>query len=467
MKKIKDKITIENALCLYIILCPLLDIISFIFRNSFKTNWSPSTFARPLITIIIAIVIFLKCKFKGKITLIGIIYLIYGIIHLYLFQTVKTEISYSNVIHEAQYIINYSFLILNLFVYTYVFKNKDTEKLKKSVFISLSIYIISIYIAILTGTSSSTYIEKMGYKGWFESGNSLSAIFTLGLFILVPMLKNRKNRYVLILILCLIGAFVTMLIGTRVGLFGFILVLGVYAISEIIIAIIKKVKLNKYLIIGIISGIVIVVLGIIFIGSNTLQRRQHLKDIEKDIVDEGKESHISGSLLEIKEQIEEGTIEETVMSISAQQSILDLYNYANEHDVVNNDMRMQQMIYHLYLVSNQANPLLLLFGNGYMVSFRELVLEIEMLALATNFGLIGFILYVGPILAIFIYASIWGFKNRKKIDSEYLMTLGGIFCSFALSTLSGYTFFNSSSMIFVVVLCTLQLCKISNANVDK
>lgn len=263
----------------------------------------------------------------------------------------------------------------------------------------------------------------MGYKGWFESGNSLSAIFTLGLFILVPMLKNKKHRLMVITILGLIGIFVTMLIGTRVGFFGFILVLGVYALSEIITAILKKIKLNKYLIAGIITGIVTVVVGIVLVGSNTLNRRQHLKDIEGNIVDEGQEAHISGSLLEIKEQIEAGQMQENVMSKSAQQSILNLYNYANEHDVVNNDMRRQQMIYHLYLMGNQANPLLLLFGNGYMASFRELVLEIEMLALATNFGLIGFTLYVGPLLAIFIYACIWGFKNRKKIDSEYLMLL--------------------------------------------
>ena len=51
-------------------------------------------------------------------------------------------------------------------------------------------------------------------------------------------------------------------------------------------------------------------------------------------------------------------------------------------------------------------------------------------------------------------------KNRKKIDTEYLMLLGGIFLSFALSTLSGYTFFNSSSMMMAVVLGTLILKKI-------
>lgn len=311
---------------------------------------------------------------------------------------------------------------MNLFVYTYVFGKKDTSKLKKSIIIALSIYIISIYIAILTGTSSPTYIEGMGYKGWFESGNSLSAIFTLGLFIVIPMISKEK-KYYLIALLASIGIFLSLLIGTRVGLFGFILSLGVYAAAEIIVSILQKRKLNKYILGAIIAGIIIIIAFIIVLGSNTLARRKHLKDIEGNIVDQGEEAHISGSLLKIKEQIEHGELGEEYMSYSAQQSVLDLYNYANEHDVINNDMRRQQMIYNIFLVKNQANPLLALFGNGYMANFRELVLEIEMLALITNFGLIGFILYVCPLLAIFIYGCIFGIKCRKQIDTEYLMLL--------------------------------------------
>ena len=66
MERLKQKITIENALCLFIIICPLLDMASFIFRNAFNTNFSPSTFIRPIITIVVALIIFVKCKFKRQ-----------------------------------------------------------------------------------------------------------------------------------------------------------------------------------------------------------------------------------------------------------------------------------------------------------------------------------------------------------------------------------------------------------------
>ena len=64
MEKIKSKITIENALCLFIIICPILDMASFLFRNALNTNFSPSTFIRPVISIVVAIIIFVKCNFK-------------------------------------------------------------------------------------------------------------------------------------------------------------------------------------------------------------------------------------------------------------------------------------------------------------------------------------------------------------------------------------------------------------------
>ena len=196
----KKKFTLENIACLFIILCPVLDIASFIFRNTFSTSFSPSTFIRPIIPIVLGIIMFFKTNKKFKLVILAIIYAVYGAVHLYLFQTLKTSLSYSTVTHELQYIINYTFMILNLILYLWIFR-KDTVKLKKSLLVACAIYIVSIYISILTGTSSSTYIEGMGYKGWFESGNSISAILTLSLFIVITFVKEKKYRIPVIALL--------------------------------------------------------------------------------------------------------------------------------------------------------------------------------------------------------------------------------------------------------------------------
>ena len=126
------------------------------------------------------------------------------------------------------------------------------------------------------------------------------------------------------------------------------------------------------------------------------------------------------------------------------------------------DMRKQQLIYNAFLLKNQANPLLILFGNGYMANYRELVLEMEIPAFLFNFGILGFILYFVPFMTIFIWALCYALKNIKEIDSETILLLSALFISFALAFLSGYTFFNASTMIVIVVICTLLESKCKN-----
>ena len=187
--------TIDKLLCLLIIICPILDMLSFIFRNTFETNISPSTFLRPIISIIVIIYIVIKDKNRWKIIAVGGVYGIYALIHMYLYYQIRTGCSYGTLIHEAQYLVNYTFMILNLFLFMYVFKADTIKSLQNSIFIAIAIYIVSIYIAIFTGTSSFTYpIEQMGSKGWFESGNSLSAILVLSMFIILPLIKKAETN---------------------------------------------------------------------------------------------------------------------------------------------------------------------------------------------------------------------------------------------------------------------------------
>lgn len=461
LKIVRKNITIENLLYIFIIMCPILDMASFIFRNVFNTSISPSTFIRPIIPICIITYIFFKDKIKLKLIIVASIYAIYAVVHLIIFNMLKTGSSYSGIVHELQYLINYSFMILNLFIYLYTFKKNDTKKLQVSVLITATIYIVSIFVSIITKTSSSTYIEKMGYKGWFESGNSISAILILSMFILLNLVKEKKYKYWVILVIILVGIYLTTLIGTRVGLFGFILTLFIYATVEIFVAIINKVQLNKHVLIGSICAIITVVIVVTIVGSTTLQRRKHLEDIEGNIIDKtnNEQSHISGSLLEIKEKIEKNELEEGYMSDAGKKSIIDLYNFANKYNVVNNDMRTQQLVYNFYLVKNQANPIYILFGNGYMSNYRELVLEMEIPSFLFNFGIIGFVLYFVPMLIIACYSIYFGFKNKRKIDTEYIMLTLGLLFSFALAFLSGYTFFNMSTTMIIIVICTLLVRK--------
>lgn len=477
MKKIK-KTTIESFLYLYIILCPILDCISFIFRNALGTSISPSTIIRPIFVIIVCLYIFITDKKQRKLFIFaGLAYGIYAAMHLYIFSVVKNGSSYSGIIHELQYLVNYTFMILNLYVYLYVFaknKNTDTNKLNKCMLISISIYIISIYVAILTGTSSYTYTtDGIGYKGWFESGNSLSAILILSMFILLNIFKkkkiNEKMKKFAAVIIALVGIFLVSLIGTRVGLFGVALTIVIYVIAHVIYNIINRKPIKHILIIsGIISIATIATFTIVFttMGSETLERRKKVEEMADELVDEETKEkiHITGDMYEIKKEIESGTLEEGYMSEEQQQAVLSLNDIATKYDLSTEQMRSLQLIYNIELANNQSSLIYRLFGNGYVSQYREMILEMEPVAILINFGIFGFILYLMPFIAIYGYSLYKGVRNIKKVDVEYLMLLAGGGLAFALSLLSGYIFFNASTTMIIILTNVLLLNKTKEMN---
>lgn len=462
---------IESLLYLYIIICPILDCVSFIFRNALNTSISPSTIIRPIFVIIACLYIFITDKKQRKIfVLAGITYGLYALAHLYIFTTVKNNSSYSGIVHELQYLANYTFMVLNLYVYIYTFSQKrDTDKLYKCVLLSISIYVISLYISMITGTLSNTYmLEGMGYKGWFESGNSLSAILVLSMFILLNIFgKNTispKIKMCTGLVIIAVGVYSILLIGTRVGLYGFILAIGIFGIVQLICNLTHKKNVKQTLIISAIL-FAIAVIGIVLIltifGSSTLERRKKVEEMANEVVDEAtnEKVHITGDMFEIKNKIENGTLEEGYMSKEQQQAVITLNEVATKYDLSVKQMRTLQLIYNIELANNQSNLIYRLFGNGYVSQYREMVLEMELAAILINFGIYGFILYLIPFIVVYSYSLYNGIKNIKKIDAEYIMLIAGGGFAFALSLLSGYIFFNASTTMIIILINILLLSK--------
>lgn len=472
VQKIRTKFNIQTLLYLYIIISPILDCASFIFRNTLETKISPSTVIRPIFVLIACLYIFIKDKKQRKFFILaGVTYAIYSIVHIYIFQTVKNGSSYSGAIHEIQYLVNYTFMVLSLYTFIYIFsREKNTDKLSKCLLISISIYIISIYLAIITGTSSYTYPqEAIGLKGWFESGNSLSAILILSMFVLLCMLSkktvSKKIKIWTSFIIVITGIFLLTLIGTRVGLYGFILVLGLYGIVQVIYNLVHKNKVKETLIITgtvIGLGVIAIILMITIIGSSTLDRRQKVKDMASEIADGTTEevAHITGDLVNIRDKIKSETLEEGFMSEAQQKSVLKLDEIAKEKNLSVEKMRSLQLIYNIQLVKNQANPIYVLFGNGYVSQYFEMILEMEFMAILINFGIYGFLLFLMPFIAVYGYSVYKELKNFKKLDVEDIMLMSGGGFAFVLSLLSGYIFFNASTTMIIILINTLLVAKV-------
>ena len=449
--KIKTKINIIDILIMYIIANPILDILSFIFRNQLETTYSLTTILRPIIPILIFIYIFFKKttkKEKKYILLGGIIYATYAVIHILIYKNIITGSSFGGVTKELQYLVKYSFMILTLYIFIRVIDNKQkVNQVQKAVAISSFIMITSIYIAIITGTSSTTYIEGIGHKGWFESGNSVGAILLISMCISLPIIKIRKNLkkkdmawnlFVSINIL-ITSIYLIKIIGTRTGTFGCILVIGIYIIMQMILN-----KVSKKVISGIcITGIIGVV--VIISGSAMSKRQELLAQFEQNNNKENKQKvYVTGSIFKLREEILNKTMSKEYMSDIQQNSIIAFCNKAEKLNINSTDQRMQALIYNIELVKEQKNILTIFLGNGFNANFCELVLEMECIAILLNFGIIGFILFVIPYLVIITKSVIIGIKNMKKLDIEYIMNIAGLSLTIGLAVMSGYIFINIS-----------------------
>ncbi|MBQ8659903.1 MAG: O-antigen ligase family protein [Bacilli bacterium] len=460
MKKFK----IDYLIYVFIVLSPFLDVIGFLFREWFPdASLSPATVLRPIIPLILLGYIFFKdIKVRKYLIISAIIFIMYGGIHLLIYNSLKTGISYGSLFSEMQYVINYTYMLYVFFIVLYFYKKNGLEHLKQSLVFMLIGYMLLIYIAILTGTSYTTYIEGMGYRGWFTSGNSLGTILILLVNILLVDCIENKKLYKFITLL-LTGIYLLFLLGTRTGMLGFILNVIIYICSLIFVNLFKIKKINfKKLGIGIV--VIFLVVGSIFLfGSETLQRRKHIAEEGAGIIDvnTGEYGHVTGDSSAIIYQIKNNNVSEDYMSDAQKKTYLDLYEYANKNEIDANDNRKQQLIYHINLIKNQKNILYILFGNGYLANYGEMILEMEVLAILFNFGIVGFVIYLGPFILLLGYL-IYKIVKLKKYSVNSLMCLFGICLSFVLSFMAGYVFFSVSCTLIIISMYTLLVREVES-----
>ena len=456
MKKFK----IEYLLYIFIVLSPFLDVIGFLFREWYpEASLSPATVIRPIIPLILLSYIFFKdSKVKKYLIISAIILILYGSVHLLIYNSLKTGISYGSLFSEMQYVINYTYMLYVLFIVLYFYKKNGLQYLKHSLVFMLIGYMLLIYISILTGTSYTTYVEGMGYIGWFTSGNSLGTILILLVNILLVDCFESKKIYKFVTLL-LTGIYLIFLLGTRTGMFGFVLDILVYIGSIVLVNLIKSKKIN-FKKIGIALGIVVVVFGsILLFGSETLQRRKHMKEESTGIIDinTGEYGYTTGDTGVMVYQIKNNQVPSEYMSSAQKKTYLDLYEYANKNKIDANDNRKQQFIYHINLIKNQKNILYILFGNGYLANYGEMILEMEFFAILFNFGIFGFVLYLCPFIGLLIYLIRKIILGRKFTVASMVYTYS-LLLAFGLSIFAGYVFFSVSCVLIMICLFSL-LCK--------
>ena len=451
MKKFK----IEYLIYIFILISPILDAGSYLLKTYVpQMKISLTMILRPIIPIILLLYIFIKEKKYRKGLIIGTLFLLgYGVIHLLISKSLFYGISYGTLSEELSYVINYSYNIYLLFILYYFEKNGYLKKINKYMFLMLIEYLIIIYFSIFTKTSFTTYVEGMGYRSYFLSGNSISTILLLLLCNLMGSMSdvNTKDKIAMYFSWLILGVYLVFLVGTRTGMLGFMLLVLLYGGSSLLFKFIKDKKVNFKKLILSLSIVLIILLLVSVGGSETLKRRKHIAE-EAYIIDvnTNEPGFTTGDTGVIVWQIKNLELKKDYMSEEMKKAYLDLYNYANRKKIKANDNRYQQLIYHVSLVKQQKNFLYILFGNGRSVHYGEMIMEMELLSIFFNFGIIGFILYVGP----FIYLIIKNLRewHFKEINVRLVMNLAGVILAFGLSSVAGYVFFSSTCMLVLAII---------------
>lgn len=381
------KKNINSYITIFLLLSPILDLLTGISRHLLKIDLSIGIIIRMLFLISIVLISYFVYK-KKKLLIPYLVILIYSI--LYFIGMINHDNMLFLNIQNAAKILYFPVLLLSLYTI------KDNIKIdNKTLYYVLVIYIICIFIPLLLNLGYKSYkITKVGTLGFYNSANEISGIIS----ILTPILflniyKEKRKRDILFTIIYLL---VIVTIGTKTP----ILTLGI-TLGATFVYLIKKFKEEKKYksIINSFILLFISIVGIIILIPNT--------NFYKNIDTHMKFLHI--------DEIED----------VANPKVFDHFIFSERLKFLSNRTKE----YH------KSNLYEKIFGTGFTKNNQELKqVEIDYFDIYLSLGIIGFIISIG----IFVYI-LFKVLNKKKIKDyqDYMYSLS-IFIIILLSFFTGH-----------------------------
>lgn len=476
MKDNKIKI-ITKIMMIYVLLQPFLDILSFLnIRNMIP--FGISTYIKPLFIFSLALYMFIFYeKNKKKWVLYCALFLILIFGHFWILKSLL--IDNSIILHECRFILNIVYMIAIFVIFNIIFKlypdKQDLlRKLKRTVILTFLIYCSLLLIAVLTGTSALTYEyadkTKLGYKGWFDSGqilgHAISIFFPLLLYII---LKPTNKWYIKIIALFLILTTVSLL-GTKVPYYIVVACLFLYVIISIFIKFINKT--HKFSLFNVLLVFCFLLCMLFTYNYTPVAYNTNInKRSDSTSLNEYNKNEITGkeNIDNLKQElnnnqnsndnkINDCVNKELVNYLKWSENATNILNELYEKGVIHpSNNRYKQIVYSgsIYFQSSLKYKI---FGIGYL-NQNSFALESDFFMAIFSFGILGFILFLALPLSVFIKETKQILKNLRKIDLEtYLMYMSlGIF--FCISIYAGYTYIYTNFSLFLVILIIMIIIK--------
>lgn len=418
----------RRLLEIFLLTLPLLDLLTSLNNRMVENFLSVGMIIKGLAIIIAYIYVFFlsASKFK-KVSILYYSGIIIYIVGYFLFKSDLLNLNF--LVSELKYILKFIYFPVLTFALLNIFDESgfEKDKLDKIMLWNLIFYILIIIIPTILDINFKSYSNSSyaGSVGWYFSANEVSSILLLLFPFIYVLLKKHKVIFSLLFITSL---FTISLIGTKVTLFGIIIITFLIFITIIV----KKKKILNNIVIISFSAFLIT---IIYMSENY-------------------------SVMNLKNSI---SVEETQETIEIENEISKYYEknkFLSSIKNLGSILLSDRDIYALnsyYIYSENYRPSYLLFGMGFSNTDRisnsrvEKLIEIDFLDIFFHLGLLAIFIVAFP----FIYTFIIYLKKRKsetiKFNTNIFFYLMIIFLTLGISSTAGHTYLAPAVSIYISI----------------
>lgn len=240
MEKIKQKLTMQNAIIVFLILQPIIDIITGLTVEYAHSTVTIGIVIRTMFMAFLVILGLIKADKKYRLWMIVYYFILFTYMIIFLINSYMKN-GTNLIFLQIKGLVKNFYLPTIIVSLIPIFKKYNIKIDNKILNITLIIYALTICICSFTNFALPTYKErdKAGTVGLFYSGNEIGAILCiLSPFLLVNFTK--RNLKILEYVYLLLVIYAVLQVGTKVPYFGLIILIMV-----IICACIVKGKINK------------------------------------------------------------------------------------------------------------------------------------------------------------------------------------------------------------------------------
>ena len=404
-KTIKNNLS--KIISIFILSQPILDLITGICLHEFNFNLTLGIIIRMLFLFFIVLVTTFIYKKKASL-IYYLVFFIYSIIYL-------LALGKSNLFGEVQGLLRVFYFPLLLIS---LYELKDEIRISKlTLFTTLSLYLICIFIPILLNAGFKSYeITKSGTLGYYNSANEISGIISILTPIVFLLFSSKestitKKTSLLKTLYTLLYLVVILTIGTKTPLLSLLITITMTFLWIII----KSFKNKKYK--TILTSFLVIVLGIISLLV-TIPKTNFYKNIQVHL-----------DYLKIKD----------VTDIIDNGNLIDHFIFSQRITFFAD----RQVTY------NNSNLTNKLFGIGYYDNAKQAkLIEMDYLDIYFNHGIIGFILF----FSIYAYILVKSTMPKKHLDfTSYMLNISILLVLF-LSLFTGHIITSPSVSLLIIII---------------